>query len=72
MTKTMVLPALALALVGACASESEDDNLQIVEDGSKNDVVRPFGKWTRTVDQNDGGFTLLNLREDKTYVRRSS
>jgi inhibitor of cysteine peptidase len=67
MTKTMALPAIALALVSACAGSSEDDSLKLEEDGGKTDVVRPFGTWERTLAQDEAGFTYLDLREDKTY-----
>lgn len=67
MTKTLALSALALAFVGGCAGNSEDDQLQFEDDGGKTDVVRPFGKWTRMLAQDAAGFTLLDLREDKTY-----
>ncbi len=63
----IAIPALALALIGACAQTSEEDQLELVEDGAKTDVVRPFGTWKQTVSADEGGFTLLRLDEDRTY-----
>ena len=68
MTKTAAaLAALVLALAGPACTSSPDDDLTFETDGGKADSVRPYGHFERSLAEGEAGFTLLDLREDRTY-----
>lgn len=68
MMKTAAISALVLALAGtACVGTSADDDLTFETDGGKADATRPVGRFERALGSGEYGFTLLELRDDRTY-----
>lgn len=67
MLKTLAI-ALALSFSAtACTSIPDEPELQFEDDAAKADVVRPYGTFHRDLGDDEQGFTLLKLNEDRTY-----
>jgi predicted secreted protein len=67
MKTAAALSALVLAVAAPACTSSPDDDLTFETDGGKADSVRPYGHFERALAEGDYGFTLLDLREDRTY-----
>lgn len=59
--------SLILAFAVPACTSSPDDDLTYETDGGKEDAARPFGHFERELANGDAGFTMLDLREDRTY-----
>lgn len=67
MKTAAALSALVLAFAVPGCTGSPDDDLTFETDGGKADSVRPYGHFERAFAQGEDGYSLLELREDRTY-----
>ncbi len=64
----LVLAATSAVAATGCATSDDDEDELVFEDGEKEDVVRPFGSFKRSLRRGETGLFELALEENKTFT----